>query len=84
MKYPPQANNTLKKLTFCLIAQEKLRLQHNEKGQDFRNGVIDTAAWTNYLSTFRRRNTMIAAELSNCKQELKLSTDFNVDLEDVE
>lgn len=51
-----QGKTPVEKMRWLHRAIELLRLQHNNKGADFRNGVITEQEWNEYLVTFENRN----------------------------
>lgn len=57
MKYPTSIKTDNEKLEYLYRYQEKLRLEHNEKGKDFREGRLARAAWDDYkINQFRPLN----------------------------
>ena len=85
IKYPTEATTTPDKLEFCYIAQEKLRLEHNAKGEDFNKGNITKSEWLNYKNgRFEDKQNKICAEIVSLRTQLKESVRFNVDLDNME
>ena len=85
LKYPVTAITTQDKLEFCYIAQEKLRLEHNAKGKDYREGKITKAEWNEYLSIiFNPKLDLIIGDLLIHKSKMLKSTKYEVDLNDLE
>lgn len=85
LKYPTLATTTQDKLEFCYIAQEKLRIEHNAKGKDYRDGKISKAQWEAYLKdSFMEKSVAITRDLVIQKNALKKSIKYEVDLNDLE
>jgi hypothetical protein len=85
MNYPKEAVTLNDKVEFCYQAQEALRLEHNSKGADFRTGVISETTWKDYTDNeFKSKSQMISKSLCTLKDELKASTRFTVDLNNLE
>lgn len=85
MKFPQNVNTPLEKTEFCLIAQEKLRIKHNEMGDKYRNGLITINQWEDFLNNnFDPKQRMISKFLNNQKELLKKSNKYNVDINDIE
>ena len=85
LKYPVSATTTNEKLEFCYIAQEKLRLEHNAKGKDHKDGKISDAEWKAYLKNeFDPKQSLIIRDLVMQKNKLRKSTKYEVNLNDLE
>ena len=85
LKYPVNCTVDVDKLVFCLIAQEKLRLEHNAKGKDFREGKITETEWKSYLkNTFDVTSDLIVKDLLKYRIVVRESTKYIVDLTDLE
>ena len=54
IKYPTSVKTEDEKLEYLCRCREKLRLEHNEKGADFRNGDISEAQWLDYKNNSYR------------------------------
>ena len=51
--------------------QEMLRLYHNQKGKEFREGKITEKAFRNFQNGwFNRRNLLICQEINKCKDHI--------------
>jgi hypothetical protein len=48
---PAGITNWSEKLAYCVTAQEKLRLDHNQHGEKYRNGEITPTEWETYKTT---------------------------------
>lgn len=48
INYPLTANTNLEKLEYLYESQEALRLQHNEMGRQYREGIISVQEWEKY------------------------------------
>ena len=65
MKFPPEAVTNLDKLEFAHISQEKLRLEHNLNGDNFRNRIITEAEFRDYQkNSFGPRQLKISEAIS--------------------
>ena len=85
IKYPVLCNTYQQKVTFCYEAKEKLRLEHNAKGKDYRDGKITEKAWKEYLDNeFLPKQDLIINDILIHKESMKKSTDYTVDLNDLE
>ena len=52
--------------------QELLRLFHNQKGKDFRDGKITEEEFRTFQEGwFKKRNLLICRELNKCKQSMQ-------------
>ncbi len=49
IKFPLTANTLTEKLEYAYASQEKLRLEHNEMGRQYREGIITKTEWKTYL-----------------------------------
>ena len=60
--------------------QELLRLYHNKKGQEFRDGKITEKEFKEFQSNwFDPRNNLLCAEINKCKQHFKqVSVDIDI------
>lgn len=64
MKFPLTAITHRDKLEFLYIAQEKLRLDHNAKGEQFRNGEMTEQAFRDYQkNVFDVRQAKLSAAI---------------------
>lgn len=52
LKIPLSITKSQDKLSYAYEIQEKLRLLHNEKGKDFREGKISEQEWKIWLKNF--------------------------------
>lgn len=65
MKFPITATTHRDKLEFLYIAQEKLRLEHNAKGEQFRNGQITEQAFRDYQkNVFDARQSKLSERIA--------------------
>jgi hypothetical protein len=82
LKYPTDCTTSIDKIEFCYIAQETLRLDHNIKGKDFRDGKLTETEWNTYREgIFRPKSMLISEEILAHREELKKSTKWVVDLD---
>jgi hypothetical protein len=85
IKYPITCTTNTDKIEFCYIAQETLRLEHNAKGQDYKDGKLTEKEWKDYKDgDFRAKTHLISTEMLVQKEALKKSTKWAVDLKDLE
>jgi hypothetical protein len=82
---PISLDTGAKKLFYYYELQEKLRILHNQKGEDFRNGVITKDEWEKWLKEYfdPRQEAIIKGileERENAKKgntkEVNFETDF--------
>ena len=74
------------KVAYLYRTQEKLRLAHNEKGKDFRDGKISKAEWQEFLENwFNPKSNKISEHLGELKETLKASKtyDAGINLEEI-
>jgi len=70
------------KIEYLYIAQEKLRIEHNKKGDEFRNGVIAESEWLEWKdNNFLVLSEAISIELQKQKDAFKNSKKYEVDLD---
>lgn len=70
------------KTEYAYIAQEALRLEHNKKGKDYRDGKISKEEWLSWEEDyFRPRSGAITAEILKNRILLKNSARYTIDLE---
>lgn len=63
INFPITASLPADKLEFLYSAIEKLRLEHNSNGKDYREGKIDRSVWEDYLDkTFNPKNRILHLE----------------------
>lgn len=83
LKLPAEAVTAKDKIEFCYQAQEALRLEHNEKGRQFREGEITEAEWLAYKEEYRAKRDAVIEEMLAQKEAMKASTRFTVDLQNI-
>ncbi len=72
--YPVMAITKIDKLEYAYIAQETLRLEHNEMGAKYRNEEITEQEWNTYLKDiFKIRSEWIGGEIGIIRNELGYS-----------
>ena len=82
LEYPRDVKETSDKLAFCYIAQEKLRVEHNVKGKDYREGKISANDFKEYKDgRFKDKGDAIIEELVKMKNAMKISDKYAVDLD---
>ena len=82
IKFPTDVISDENKIGYLYKAQEELRLLHNQKGDDFRNGIITKDEWETFLkNVFNPRQEALSVEIIKAKQFLSADTKYSVDLE---
>lgn len=83
VKYPGNVKTPAEKTAFLYRLQEKLRLWHNEKGEDFRNKTLSYEEWISFLNDWNELNDSVVAELLAARASLKADPSWNIDLKTV-
>lgn len=82
VKYPTITDTTQKKVEYLYLAQEKLRLLHNQKSKDYRDKKITKEEWLEWKETyFASRQEAIIEGILEARIIFKQSTTYTVDLE---
>ncbi len=82
LKTPTSVVTNENKIAYSYRAQEKLRLLHNIKGKDFREGRLTKEQWESWkTSYFEPRNAAISLQIIEAKKTLKTATIYTVDME---
>lgn len=68
-----QGKTPLQKLRWLHRAQELLRLQHNQMGADFRNGLITQQEWDDYVAQFETRNSRLLRAMTIVRDNIGLT-----------
>ena len=85
LKYPVSITDYIEKMEFILIAQEKLRVEHNDMGKKFRDGDITEQEWEDYrVNVFDKRNMLLSNDYRKVKNLMRKSVRYTVDLNDIE
>jgi len=75
---PPLYKN---RIEYLYKFQELLRLYHNKKGEDFRDGKITEKEFKDFQSNwFNPRNNLLCLEINKCKkhfQQVSITVDIN-------
>lgn len=72
--YPLLANEDIEKLEWVYRAEEVLRLEHNEMGRQYREGIITEAQWKEYLSlSFDEKSKLLGNEKSKLRDAVGYS-----------
>ena len=72
LKYPVAVITANQKIEFAYKAQETLRLEHNRKGQEHKDGLITDAEWEDFVDNyFRPRQRAISIEVVKHKNLFK-------------
>lgn len=70
-QYPLLADEPIEKLEWVYKAQEVLRLEHNEMGRQYREGIIKEYQWDEYLAkSFDEKSKWLGHEASVLRTEL--------------
>lgn len=78
---PGQCEKATDRTAFFYRAQEKLRLEHNRMGKEFREGKITQEEWDAYRrNEFEPTSDEIVAGILAARRELKDSTDWDDDI----
>lgn len=73
IKYPVTINTNEEKREFLYRSREKLRLEHNEKGRQFREEEISESQWLAYKATFSPKNMALSEAIAPLQHEKVLS-----------
>ena len=81
LQYPLGVETIEDKLAFFYKAQETLRLEHNSKGEDYKNGLITKKQWEEYIiKEFNPKQESIVVNLVTQREMVRKSTRFAVNL----
>jgi len=84
IRYPTKCTTSADKTEFLYLAQETLRLQHNEMGKKFREGKISKGTWTTYRDFgFNPKQEAVIGDILENRRLLKHSTKYLVDLDNL-
>ena len=75
-KYQSLSTNK-EKLEFMYQVQEKLRLYHNEKGKQFRDGDINESQWINFKAKWSDAEKIVAARVAELRDDV-YKNDYNI------
>lgn len=70
MIFPEKLATDEEKLKFAYRAKEILRLEHNAKGDQFRDGKVSKDEWTEYVKDFEGRFTNVLYEIATLRDAL--------------
>ena len=71
INYPLLANTPTEKVEYAYASQEKLRLEHNEMGRQFREKEITEQEWNNYKETdFNPKSQIISEEIGKYRDDI--------------
>jgi len=74
LNYPLLVDKQIEQIEYAYRAKELLRLEHNEVGKTYRDGIITREEWQNYLKNeFDPRSKIIEFEVSRLAKGLKFS-----------
>lgn len=78
--YPNGITEARDKFEFLCSLKKALVEMHNQKGQDYKNGVITKDEWGTWISSyFEPRLDLIDSEMSNAINEMR--NKYNVDVD---
>ena len=84
LNYPFLVYSAEKRAAFAQRAQEELRLVHNVKGKEFRDGVITEAEWNIWKEGwFKPRQRAISMAISEIREIFKNSDKYEVKLDEI-
>ena len=84
VKYPSGVNDNQKKIEYLYNVEEALRVQHNAKGKDFKDGVISKQEWEDYKKNeFEAKREHIINDMVKAKTAMQKSKKHNIDLDDI-
>ena len=79
--FPQDCTTPAERTEYCYRAQELLRLDHNAKGADFKDGKINENEWIDYKeNTFMPKSDEIVKNLLEQRALLKKSNKWNIDI----
>ena len=82
LKIPSNLTENKDKLSYAYQAQEALRLLHNQKGKDHRDGKITEQEWETWLDGFfKDRSYALLVIIEREKSLLKKENSYTFDLE---
>ena len=82
--YPIDINTNEKRYAYCYRLQELLRIEHNNKQQDFKDGIINKNDLDNYLKDiYKKKDETIIAELLIYRDNIKKDVTSIAKLTDV-
>ena len=78
--YPPGVSTDRQKIEYLYRLTELLRQRHNQKGQQYRDGVITESEWIAFVTWFKNRNETISIEIIRIRQSFgSLPIDIDLD-----
>jgi len=81
VKFPVLATDATSKIEVLYRMQELLRLEHNSKGEDFKNGTMTKLQWETWKEeSFIPRSQAISRGIIDQKKILKKSTTYVLDI----
>jgi len=81
LEFPVDCVTPAERTECCYRAQELLKLDHNRKGQDFKDGKISENEWLDYKEkVFDPKQAIVIKELLKQRELLKNSTKWTVDI----
>jgi len=84
IKYPVGVDNNKDRYCYLYRLQELLKLEHNEKGTQFRDNKITKVEWEEYkLNDFDIKSALISTEICKYREILKKDTTSNAKLTDI-
>ena len=84
LTFPGDCITPAERTEYSYRAQELLRLDHNAKGQDHKDGKITNVEFTDYkVNTFDPKQVAIIEEILKQRILLKVSTKWIIDIGDI-
>ena len=81
VKYPKHIDSDQKKIQYLFRLTEVMRLRHNEKGIDYKEGRITESEWLEFVEWFRERQGFINSKINEVKDAFRYDgTDIDLDL----
>jgi len=85
IKYPVDVKSNNDRYTYLYRLQELLKLEHNEKGTQFRNAEITKEQWKEYqLNDFDPKSDLISTEICKYRKSLKEDTKNSASLSNIQ
>lgn len=84
INYPTSVVSNESRYAYAYRLQELLRLEHNRKGKDFREGKISEKQWKEYKETqFTPKSDLIIEDILKYRAVLKKETSINARITDI-
>jgi len=83
IKFPAGVTTAAEKTAFLYRLQERMRLEHNDMGQQFRNKLISRYEWDEFLRWWNEDNDQIVTEILAARAELKADNSADIPFEEI-